>query len=96
MASIKLDSDGNILDGYNRIRAMEEMKDLKEEMKEMKIVVDSDGNILNGNNRVKAFEELTAELMKTAEPALSNSASRSVIEMDDKLLSKLIGMIGNK
>ena len=31
MTSIKLDSDGNILDGYNRIRAMEEMKDLKEE-----------------------------------------------------------------
>ena len=36
MTSIKLDSDGNILDGNNRIRAMEEMKDLKEEMKEMR------------------------------------------------------------
>jgi|TARA_E500000331_G_scaffold344788_1_gene381494 hypothetical protein len=89
MTSIKLDSDGNILDGNNRIRAMEEMKDLKEEMKEMKIVTDS-GVVLDGNNRRRSTDGWTMEDYKKFFASNAPPARTEVIEMDDELLSKLI------
>lgn len=86
MTSIKLDSDGNILDGNNRIRAM---KDLKEEMKEMKIVTDS-GVVLDGNNRRRSTDGWTMEDYKKFFASNAPPARNEVIEMDDELLSKLI------